>query len=409
MKILRVIASMDPESGGPCQGIRNTVAALSQLGVANEVVCVDSPESEYIKHDSFKIYALGPATNPWAYSGRLLPWLIENISRFDAVIVHGLWLYPSHAMRKAMSEVARKNSKDIPWFVMPHGMLDPYFQEAPDRKFKALRNKMYWRMIEHKVVESATSLLFTCEEELLLARKPFEPYRPKKEINVGYGIQPPPTFTPEMSTAFFQKAQLDSDQKYLLFLSRIHPKKGVDNLINAYLELLENANQDTNNIPPLVIAGPGLETPFGKEMVTLAAKNEKFKNRIIFPGMLTGDAKWGAFYSCEAFVLPSHQENFGIAVVEALACKKPVLISNKINIWREINRSGGGVIGSDTQAGTFEILNDWLNTSSEEKEDFKLKAYDTYDTYFRIEKNIITLIKTLRPNFVVETTSQKNA
>lgn len=409
MKILRVIASMDPKSGGPCQGIRNTTNALLQIGVLNEVVCVDPPQSEYLGSDSFPIHALGSAKNPWAYSKRLLPWLIENIGRFDAVIVHGLWLYPSHATRKAMVERSRNNEKEIPWFIMPHGMLDPYFQDAPDRKLKALRNKLYWRIIENKVVESATSLLFTCEEELLLARKPFQPYRPKKEVNVGYGIQPPPTYTPEMSIAFFQKIKLDPNQKYLLFLSRIHPKKGIDNLIKAYLDILENSEQNPEDIPHLVIAGPGLETSYGKEMVMLAAKNEKFKSRIIFPGMLTGDAKWGAFYNCEAFVLPSHQENFGIAVVEALACRKPVLISDKINIWREIDRAGGGLIGSDTQEGTTDILSNWFNHSDEQKKAFKNKAYDTYDTYFRIEKNVLTLIKTLWPNFVVESHSKNNA
>ena len=409
MKILRVIASMDPKSGGPCQGIRNTVGALSQLGVENEVVCLDSPESEFIKQDSFKIHALGPATNPWSYSGQLLPWLIENISRFDAVIVHGLWLYPSHATRKAFTEFTRKSTKEIPWFIMPHGMLDPYFQDASDRKLKALRNKFYWRIFESKVVESATALLFTCEEELLLARKPFQPYRPKREVNVGYGIQPPPSYSSEMSTAFFQKTKLSSDHKYLLFLSRIHPKKGIDNLIKAYLEILAKPDQNLHNLPLLVIAGPGLDTPFGKEMINLARKNEKFKNRIIFPGMLSGDEKWGAFYNCEAFILPSHQENFGIAVVEALACGKPVLISDKINIWREIERSGGGLIGSDTLDGTLYTLSRWFECSEDEKEDLKRKAYDTYDTHFRIEKNIITLMKTLRPNFAAKAIPQNNA
>jgi len=73
MKILRVIASMDPQSGGPCQGIRNTIKALLLHGVENEVVCVDAPNSEFIKKDSFPIHALGPATNPWAHSAQLLP------------------------------------------------------------------------------------------------------------------------------------------------------------------------------------------------------------------------------------------------------------------------------------------------------------------------------------------------
>src|SRR5690606_4417418 len=283
----------------------------------------------------------------------------------DAVIVHGLWLYPSHAVRKAMEELSKSPlSKHIPWFVMPHGMLDPYFQNAPDRRMKAIRNKYYWKIIEHKVVESATALLFTCQEELLLAQQPFTPYRPKEEINVGYGIQPPPVYTSDMASAFRGKCELKNDE-YLLFLSRIHPKKGVENLIKAYQKLVD---QDSAfPIPNLVVAGPGLDTPFGAQMQALAASNSASKNRIHFPGMLNGDEKWGAFYGCEAFILPSHQENFGIAVVEALACGKPVLISDKINIWREIEEGKGGLVETDTESGTFTLLEKWIGLSAKQK------------------------------------------
>ena len=79
--------------------------------------------------------------------------------------------------------------------------------------------------------------------------------------------------------------------------------------------------------------------------------------------MLTGHAKWGAFYGAEAFILPSHQENFGIAVVEALACGKPVLISKQVNIWHEIIEGGGGLVEEDTTAGTLRLLESWQRLS----------------------------------------------
>ncbi len=401
MKILRVIASMDPKSGGPCQGIRNTTEALSLLGVQNEVVCLDAPDSPYLGNDSFPIHALGPANNFWAYSAKLFPWLINNIGRFDSVIVHGLWLYPSHAVKNAMKELSKSpTAKSIPWFIMPHGMLDPYFQNTPDRKIKAIRNKYYWKIIENKVVESATGLLFTCEEELLLAKKPFEPYKPKAELNVGYGIQSPPDYSPEMSTAFYEQCELNSDERYLLFLSRIHPKKGIDNLIRAYQKLIES--EGNQPIPLLVIAGPGLETSFGEEMRALSESDEMSKNRISFPGMLHGKAKWGAFYGCEAFVLPSHQENFGIAVAEALACAKPVLISDKINIWREITEGKGGLVESDTESGTFALLKNWVNLSLTDKSALSTNAFSTYHRFFKINNNIQTLVKTLEEYISVE-------
>ena len=107
--------------------------------------------------------------------------------------------------------------------------------------------------------------------------------------------------------------------------------------------------------------------------------------------MLTGDAKWGAIYGCEAFVLPSHQENFGIAVVEALACRKPVLISNQVNIWREIESSGSGIVADDTEIDTHQLLIQWLNLSTDEKQLMGQRARDSYETYFQMNQVILRL------------------
>ena len=411
MKILRVIASMDPKSGGPCQGIRNTAASLENLGVGNEVVCLDSPNSDFIGKDSFKIHALGPAANPWVYSKLLLPWLIDNVRKFDAIIVHGLWLYPSHAVRRAMKVMNERNmdGKDVPWYIMPHGMLDPYFQNAPDRKFKAIRNTFYWKIIESKVVQNATGILFTCQQELLLARETFKPYKPAQEINVGYGIQPPPDFSVEMQNSFEHHFPGNFENGYFLFLSRIHPKKGVDNLVNAYSRLLGEQKLGTTAVPDLVIVGPGMDTEFGENLLDLVTENELLKNKVHFPGMLSGNEKWGAFYGCEAFILPSHQENFGIAVAEALACEAPVLISDKINIWREIKDAGGGIIRTDSQEGTYEMLASWLALSANQKTEMRIKAFEAYTQYFKINDNIQNLVKALFPSFESQITSTQNA
>ena len=102
-------------------------------------------------------------------------------------------------------------------------------------------------------------------------------------------------------------------------------------------------------------------------MQDLAARNCP-PNTVFWPGMLGGDAKWGAIYHSEALVLFSHQENFGIAVVEALACEKPVLISNQINIWREIESDGAGLVGDDTPEGAENVLRRWAGLSIEEQD-----------------------------------------
>jgi glycosyltransferase involved in cell wall biosynthesis len=272
---------------------------------------------------------------------------------------------------------------------MPHGMLDPYFQLATGRKLKAIRNWLYWRLIEHKVVSQADGLLFTCKTEMLLAREPFKPYRPKREIDVGYGIETPPVYTTTMRQSFLERCPAVANRPFILFISRIHPKKGIDILLKAYLTQSKKAKASNQDMPVLVIAGPGLESNFGQAMLQLACQDADTSSSIFFPGMLAGDAKWGAFYGCEAFILPSHQENFGIAVVEALACSKPVLISNQVNIWREIEEGGGGITAYDTLTGTEHLLHQWLELGAEDKKVMGSKAYATFERQFAVEPSAL--------------------
>lgn len=390
MKLLRVIASMDPSYGGPCQGIRNIVPVLQELGVHNEVVSLDDPAAQFLGKDKFLIHPLGPGAGPWKKSDKLIPWLQDNVSKFDAVIVHGLWQYYGHAVGKVMREL-RKTAKTPKLFVMPHGMLDPYFQRAPDRKLKAIRNWLYWKLIEEKVIHSADAVLFTCEAELLLAREPFRPYHPEAEINVGYGIQPPPAYTQEMKEAFLAKCPQVKDQPYLLFLSRIHEKKGVDLLIQAYAKIA------SDDAPKLVIAGPGMETKYGKQMSELV-KSLRLQDAVVFPGMLNGLSKWGAFYQCEAFVLPSHQENFGIAVVEALASGRPVLITRQINIWKEIHAAQAGIIEEDNLEGAIGLLSKWQRLSVQEKADMGVNARKAFENNFEIQKTARRFLEAVSSN-----------
>ncbi|MDO6519625.1 glycosyltransferase [Zobellia uliginosa] len=391
MKILRIIPSMDPKRGGPCQGIRNAIPEMLKHGIYNEVVCFDEPTAGYLNQDTFAIHTLGNGKTPWKYNGELMPWLLNHFKNYDIVVVHGLWQYHTYAAIKAISKYRKMNSEVPAIYVMPHGMLDPYFQQAKERRAKALRNTIFWRLFENNVVNRADGVLFTCEEELLLARTTFPNYQPKKEINVGYGIQPPPSRIAEMREAFAHTVPQWNGKPYLLFLSRIHPKKGVDLLIRSYLRL----EKEMEGLPQLIIAGPE-NHEYGKAMQALAAASPN----ILFSGMLSGDAKWGAFYESEAFVLPSHQENFGIAVVEALACKKPVLISNKVNIWREIEKGGGGIVQNDTEHETLDLLKKWLSLPLDKKKDMAGKAYIVYQDYFTIAQAAKQFIKGIQNNSV---------
>lgn len=387
MKILMIVSSMHPKQGGVSQGIRNSIPELQKMGIEHEVVCLDDPNSDYLGQDLFVIHGIGEGKGPWGYNKNLIPWLLANFHRFDMVIIHGLWLYSSYAASKAIRKYRKKNTSVPKVYVMTHGMLDPYFQKAKDRRLKALRNEIYWKFIEKKVINQADGVLFTCEEELLLARTTFPNYNPKREINVGYGVQTPPNYKPIMREAFAAKVPQWDGKPHFIYLSRVHSKKGVDLLIKAYLRL----EKELDNLPQLIIAGPGLDQAYGAAMQELALTS----SNILFPGMLSGDAKWGALYESEAFVLPSHQENFGIAVVEALACEKPVLISNKVNIWREIEKGNGGIVKEDTATATYVLLKDWLILAKEEQFQMAKDAQKVYLEHFTIKQACKQLLSSI--------------
>ena len=383
MNLLHVVASLDPKAGGVCQAVRTMIAGLAATGVVSEVVSLDAAGASFLAADSFLTHALGPSRGPWAYSGQLTDWLITNLKRFDCIILHGLWLYPGYAVRRVLRQLAALDKTPLPrLYVMPHGMLDPYFQRATNRRLKAWRNWGYWKLIESKVVNEATGVLFTCETELLLARQTFVSYHPQRELVVGLGVEEPAPYNTAMQQAFAANCPELKNRPYLLFISRIHDKKGVDLLVQAYIWANRTRGLTATQMPALVIAGPGLDSEYGQSIQQLAAQLPPFT--VCFPGMLTGEAKWGAFYGCEAFILPSHQENFGIAVVEALACRKPVLISNQVNIWREINGANGGFVENDTLAGTHRLLERWRQLTESEKQEMGIHAQAAYHTHFAV-------------------------
>ncbi|MFN3590273.1 MAG: glycosyl transferase family 1, partial [Spirosomataceae bacterium] len=151
MKLLRIIGSMNPSSGGPPQGIRNVTEELLKKGIQTTVVSLDAPESSFLEDDSFQTIALGPVKTPVAYTEKLKPFLKEYVLDYDVVIIHGLWLYHSFVTIQVVRSYRRKGIQTPKVYIMPHGMLDPWFQRAPSRRWKALRNEVYWALVERQV------------------------------------------------------------------------------------------------------------------------------------------------------------------------------------------------------------------------------------------------------------------
>lgn len=350
------------------------------MGHEGDLVSLDSPEADFVADYPGKVIATGPSISSYGYNERLVPWLKAHAGNYDAVIVNGLWQYVGFAAWRAL------HGSSTPYFVYSHGMLDPWFKHR--YPLKHLKKWLYWPWGEYRVLRDASAVLFTCEEERLLARQSFWLYR-CHEVVGSYGTTVPPQDADALSEAFLSSFPELRQKRLLLFLGRIHEKKGCDLLIDAFAR----AAADAPDVQ-LVMAGPGDEG-LTRQLQSRAA-SLGISSRISWTGMLSGDLKWGAFHACEVFCLPSHQENFGIAVAEALACSRPVLISDKVNIWREIAADHAGFVESDTLEGTIALLRRWLDSTPAELAAMRVAALRCFDSRFQMEQVAEMLVRTIR-------------
>ena len=375
MKILRSIHTVNPALGGPIESVKQSSAALARRGHNVEIVSLDVPSDPWVNDAPVPVHALGPGRGSYGYTPRFSDWIAERRVNYDAIIVHGVWQYSSFGVWRAVA------GSSTPYFVFPHGMLDPWFKRT--YPLKHLKKLLYWPWGEYRVLRDAAAVLFTSEEERRLARQSFSPYR-CNEVVVNYGTATPPDLE-AARRAFFHAFPNLRDQRFLLFLGRLHEKKGCDLLVEAFAAVRKTSDGPIH----LVMAGPSADADYLRRLQQMAAASG---DSIIFPGMLTGDVKWGALSAAEAFVLPSHQENFGIAVAEALACGTPVLISNKVNIWREIEAAGAGFVENDDLAGTTTLLKRWLETPPERREAMQQNATSCFMNRFEIERATDSLL-----------------
>jgi glycosyltransferase involved in cell wall biosynthesis len=380
MKILHLLSTVDPRAGGPTEGVLQSGLSMRAMGHEVEVVSLDAPDAPYVAAFGLRLHALGPSRGFYGLCPRLVPWLKENASRFDAVIVNGLWQYQSFGAWKAL------RGSGVPYYVFPHGMLDPWFKRT--YPLKHLKKSLYWPWAEYRVLRDARRVLFTTEEERLLARESFRLYRANEEV-VAFGTRPPPDDSHTLRDAFLAKYPELADKRAILFLGRIHEKKGCDLLLKAFARV-----RDVDANAHLVMAGPD-DGEYAAQMRALA-KELGIEDRTTWTGMLTGDLKWGAFRTSDVFALPSHQENFGIAVAEALGSRLPVLISDKVNIWREVKADAAGIVTTDTVDGATEALAAWLRMSPQQVEAMRNQALATFTKRFHVEAMSKDLLRVLR-------------
>ena len=375
MRFLHLIGTINPAAGGPTESVR----LLLSGGYTGEVITLDPPDAPYLDRYDFPVHAIGPVKHRFGYSRKLNEWLRQNLHRFDCVIVNGLWGYPGLA---ALDEVHGR----VPYFIFTHGMLDPYFKRR--FPFKHLKKWIYWLLVEYRVLANAHYVLFTSEQEAKLARKTFWLNR-WRELVVPYGAGRPPQRTAAMTEALLDRCPGIRDRRFLLFFGRLHPKKACDLLIEAFAQ---TAGLDSSL--DLVMAGPD-EIGWTTELKAMA-EELGIADRVHWPGLLQGDAKYGALYGADAFVLPSHQENFGIAVAEALSCGTPALLSDKVNIAPEIAADGAGLMQPDTFEGTVTLLRRWIAMPTPDRDAMRAQSLRTAETRYRMDRTAEILVEKVR-------------
>ncbi len=186
MRVLQVVRTLAAHSGGVASAVVSLSEEMARQGHAVEIASLDAPGASI--GTGLTTHLLGPGPEGYGRSPRLVPWLRENRQRFDAVIVNGLWQYPGLAVHRALAGTA------TPYFVFPHGMLDPWFKRT--YPLKHLKKWFYWPWAEYRVLRDARAVLFTAAAERDEARESFWLYRCREKI-LPLGVPAPPVGSAE--------------------------------------------------------------------------------------------------------------------------------------------------------------------------------------------------------------------
>ena len=248
--------------------------------------------------------------------------IFEAVQGADILHCHTMW----SPLVTAAAAIARRLGK--PYVLSPHGMLDPYSIAQ-----KSLRKRLYICAFERHTLTGAATVLFTAGLERELAQKNFGKI-PRSAV-VSLGADPLPENGEHLRAKFFKQYPDLVGRPILLFLGRLHPKKRPELLLDVITIV-----RHTHPRAVLLYAGTG-ETRH-LDSIQAKARSMAIGDCVYFLGHLKGVEKAAALFAADIFVLPSQQENFAIAVAEALHAGTPVIVSKNVNIWPEIENAGAG-------------------------------------------------------------------
>ena len=326
MKVGFLVSSISREAGGLFESVRGLAKAVISTDVAVTVFGVSDPSSALDLREwrPLTVQTFQPQFREWGYSSQLLPALLD--ANMDILSAHGLWKYCAVASRQWHRRTGR------PYLVHPEGMLESW----------ALQNARWKKRIaafvyENRHLRGAACLRALCEAEAQSIRV----YGMRNPVCViPNGVDLPDLLESsalEVESLPFQK--FAQGRKVLLYLGRLHPKKNVANLVRAWKQMLESHPSAAKNWI-LAIAGWG-RSAYEQKLQELAAGPS-----VVFVGAQFGAAKNACYRACDAFILSSLSEGLPMAVLEAWAHAKPVLMTPECNLPE------GFAAGAALQIGT---------------------------------------------------------
>lgn len=332
MNILHAIPYMHPLGGGPpvvvdrfcrhlqMQGHFASVITTDSLTPANETTAwVEEYRTEYP-------IRVVPAwyRHRFGYSSTMLAELRRAIEEVDLVHLHNLWSYFTFAVAKTCGMA------NVPFVISPHGMLDPHSLSR-----KASKKRFYGQCFEFPRLRRAAGMVYTDQEEQNLAERSC-PGLPPGYI-VPLGADDPDRDQVKVAAAKLRRRFPEwKDKTLVLFLGRIHPKKGLDLLLPAFDQVRQRCPH-----AHLVLAGPIADEY--RDTLRSTISSYQLGSHITETGIVSGNDKWALYRLAELFVLPSYQENFALTVVESLNMGTPVLLSDRVNIWKQVIEAGAGL------------------------------------------------------------------
>ncbi len=331
-------------------------AALASEGVDVTILTTDSngdtgqapldvPLERPVKQDGYEIYYFRCSPfRRYKFSLKLLRWLASYGHHYDLVHIHALF----SPVSTAAATVARHQK--LPYILRPLGTLDP----ADLQKKRQLKH-LYAALLERPNLAGAAAIHFTSDQEAKISDR-FGTLT--QDLVIPLGV----TLPKSAEQSFRSQVGIPSDRPLLLFMSRIDPKKGLDLLIPA-LENLANEGRSFQ----FVLAGTNPQDPAYDAKIRDQIRSSVLHDRTTLTGFISGGEKTTLLQEADLFILPSYYENFGIAVAEAMAAGTPVVISDQVHIWQDIQRSEAGWVSHCTIDSLTETLRLALSDRTEQQ------------------------------------------